>query len=98
MISLNQIEQHYPENLRGFKRNILREYLQYKILEVIFNSRLALRGRLRQFWILNYKFWISAKNNYEFLILDFELRNTFKNNYEFWILDFELPLKTILDF
>jgi len=41
MISINQIEQHYPENLRGFKRNILREYLQYKILEVIFNSRLA---------------------------------------------------------
>lgn len=41
MISINQIEQHYPETLRGFKRNILREYLQYKILEVIFNSRLA---------------------------------------------------------
>lgn len=41
MISINQIEEHYPENLRGFKRNILREYLQYKILEVIFNSRLA---------------------------------------------------------
>lgn len=41
MISLNKIEQFYPENLRGFKRNILREYLQYKILEIIFNSRLA---------------------------------------------------------
>ncbi len=41
MISINQIEQLYPENLRGFKRNILREYLQYKILELIFNSRLA---------------------------------------------------------
>lgn len=41
MISINQIEQYYPENLRGFKRNILREYLQYKILEIIFNSRLA---------------------------------------------------------
>ena len=41
MISIHQIEQYYPENLRGFKRNILREYLQYKILEIIFNSRLA---------------------------------------------------------
>ena len=41
MISLHNIEQFYPENLRGFKRNILREYLQYKILEIIFNSRLA---------------------------------------------------------
>jgi len=41
MISLNQIEQFYPEHLRGFKRNILREYLQYKILEIIFNSGLA---------------------------------------------------------
>ncbi len=41
MISINQIEQYYPENLHGFKRNILREYLQYKILEIIFNSRLG---------------------------------------------------------
>jgi predicted nucleotidyltransferase component of viral defense system len=41
MISLSQIEQYYPQQLRQFKRNILREYLQYKILEIIFNSRLA---------------------------------------------------------
>lgn len=41
MISLAQIEQYYPQYLRGFKRNILREYLQYKILDIIFNSRLA---------------------------------------------------------
>lgn len=39
MLSLSQIEQSYPENLRAFKRNILREYLQYKILEIIFNSK-----------------------------------------------------------
>ena len=39
MLSLSQIEQYYPENLRAFKKNILREYLQYKILEIIFNSR-----------------------------------------------------------
>jgi len=41
MLSLSQIEQSYPENLRAFKRNILREYLQYKILEIIFNSKFA---------------------------------------------------------
>ncbi len=41
MIDLKQIEQDYPENLRAFKKNILREYLQYKILELIFNSKLA---------------------------------------------------------
>ena len=41
MINIKQIEQYYPENLRGFKRNIMREYLQCKILEIIFNSRPA---------------------------------------------------------
>ncbi|MCF7794945.1 nucleotidyl transferase AbiEii/AbiGii toxin family protein [Patescibacteria group bacterium] len=41
MLSLKQIEQYYPDNLRGFKKNILREYLQYKILEIIFNSKVT---------------------------------------------------------
>ena len=41
MLTLNQIEQNYPEKLQPFKKNILREYLQYKILEIIFNSKLA---------------------------------------------------------
>lgn len=41
MLDLNQIESFYPEYLRSFKRNLLREYLQYKILEVIFDSRFA---------------------------------------------------------
>ncbi len=41
MLSLKEIEKQYPDNLRPFKRNILREYLQYKILEIIFNSPLA---------------------------------------------------------
>ena len=41
MLNLKQIEQYYPENLRAFKKNILREYLQYKILEIIFNSKLS---------------------------------------------------------
>ena len=41
MISISQIEQYYPAYLRGFKKNLLREYLQYKILEIIFNSKVA---------------------------------------------------------
>lgn len=48
MLELNQIESFYPEAVRVFKKNILREYLQYKILEIIFESkyanRLALMG------------------------------------------------------
>lgn len=39
MLNLKRIEKYYPENLRAFKKNILREYLQYKILEIIFNSK-----------------------------------------------------------
>jgi hypothetical protein len=41
MLSLEQIEQQYPESLRPFKRGLLREYLQYKILEIIFASEYA---------------------------------------------------------
>jgi predicted nucleotidyltransferase component of viral defense system len=41
MLTLQQIEQQYPENLRPFKRHLLREYLQYKILEIIFASQYA---------------------------------------------------------
>jgi len=39
MLDINQIESFYPESLKPFKRNLLREYVQYKILEVIFDSR-----------------------------------------------------------
>jgi predicted nucleotidyltransferase component of viral defense system len=39
MLELRQIESFFPEYLRHFKRNILREYLQYKILESVFSSR-----------------------------------------------------------
>ena len=38
MLDIRQIEQYYPENLRGFRRFILREYLQYKVLEILFNG------------------------------------------------------------
>ena len=41
MLTLKEIEKQYPNNLKPYKRNILREYLQYKILEIIFNSSLA---------------------------------------------------------
>lgn len=38
MISLKEIERQYPESLQSHKRFMLREYLQYKILEILFNS------------------------------------------------------------
>ncbi|MDO8593127.1 MAG: nucleotidyl transferase AbiEii/AbiGii toxin family protein [bacterium] len=41
MLRLKEIAKQYPDNLKPFKRNILREYLQYKILEIIFDSPLA---------------------------------------------------------
>lgn len=48
MLNIKQIESFYPEPLRSFKKNLLREYMQYKILEAIFDSKfgrkLALLG------------------------------------------------------
>lgn len=41
MLSLVNIEKYYPPRERPFKRNILREYLQYKILEIVFNSQIG---------------------------------------------------------
>lgn len=41
MLTLAQIAQQYPESLRPFKRALLREYLQYKILEIIAQSAYA---------------------------------------------------------
>jgi len=38
VIEFEQIESYYPKKLRVFKKNILREYFQYKILEIIYNS------------------------------------------------------------
>lgn len=40
MLSLNELEKYYPANVRVHKRNILREYIQYKFLEAIFDSKL----------------------------------------------------------
>lgn len=41
MLNLSNIEKYYPKNEQAFKKNILREYLQYKILEIIFNSKIG---------------------------------------------------------
>ncbi|MDO8529064.1 MAG: nucleotidyl transferase AbiEii/AbiGii toxin family protein [bacterium] len=41
MLSVQEIEKYYPENIKSFKRNMLREYLQYKILQIIFSSKQA---------------------------------------------------------
>lgn len=38
MLSLDQIRQFYPRSAAIAERNILREYLQYKILAIIFSS------------------------------------------------------------
>lgn len=38
MLELKEIESFYPEHLRPFKANILREYLQYKMLEAVYSS------------------------------------------------------------
>jgi len=39
MLDIEKIESFYPEYLRVFKKNLLREYLQYKILEIIYDSK-----------------------------------------------------------
>jgi len=43
MLDIKQIETFYPEYLRSFQRNLLREYLQYKILEIVFDSKFGER-------------------------------------------------------
>jgi predicted nucleotidyltransferase component of viral defense system len=41
MLELQQIKKEYPESLQGFERAIVREYLQVKILQAIFESKQA---------------------------------------------------------
>jgi predicted nucleotidyltransferase component of viral defense system len=38
MLDIKQIETFYPDHLKPFKKNIIREYLQFKILEAMFDS------------------------------------------------------------
>lgn len=40
MLNINEIRKYYP-NLSGFDKNVLREYLQYKILDIIFKSDIS---------------------------------------------------------
>jgi predicted nucleotidyltransferase component of viral defense system len=41
MLSLSEIKSFYPEHLHSFERFLLREYLQYKILEIVYESHLG---------------------------------------------------------
>lgn len=41
MLEFSEIKQQYPEKLQQYERAILREYLQYKILQAIFQSQHA---------------------------------------------------------
>lgn len=41
MLSLEEIKQYYPEALRKDLSYLLKEYLQYKILEIVFNTPFA---------------------------------------------------------
>ena len=43
MLNLSQIQQFYPPQLHPFGSFLLREYLQYKILALLFNSDYALK-------------------------------------------------------
>jgi len=39
MLSIDEIVKYYPQNMHIYRRQLLREYLQYKILDIIFNSK-----------------------------------------------------------
>ncbi len=41
MLALSEIEKNYPDYLKAYKPFILREYLQHKILQIIFDSKYA---------------------------------------------------------
>jgi len=43
MLDFEQIRAQYPNELQGYEKAILREYLQYKILQAIFESKYASR-------------------------------------------------------
>lgn len=38
MLDLDDVLSNYPERLRGFRENLLKEYLQYRILDIIYGS------------------------------------------------------------
>ena len=44
MLNVNELLLYYPKSLQVYREFILREYLQYKILQIIFNSPLYNKG------------------------------------------------------
>ena len=73
MLSLSQILDQYPQNLRAFPETLLKEYLQCKILNSIFNNeaadKLAFMGgtALRRCMVdaVSRKTWISTISTWE---------------------------------
>ena len=41
MLNLDDILKSYPQRLGGFRENILKEYLQYKILDIVYGAKYA---------------------------------------------------------
>ena len=41
MLSIEEIKKQYPSDIHKFERGMLREYLQFLILEIIFNSKIS---------------------------------------------------------
>lgn len=41
MLTLAEIERSYPPEQRGFRRFLLREYLQHKLLQIVFDNKYA---------------------------------------------------------
>ncbi|RKY41999.1 MAG: nucleotidyl transferase AbiEii/AbiGii toxin family protein [Candidatus Makaraimicrobium thalassicum] len=39
MLNFNDVLSYYPDKLRVFKENILKEYLQYKILDILYSTK-----------------------------------------------------------
>jgi len=41
MLSIEEIKKQYPNDIHKFERGLLREYLQYLILEIVFSSNVS---------------------------------------------------------
>src|SRR3989338_7513795 len=46
MINVDELKKYYP-GLKGFERSVLREYIQHKILDIIFKNKI---GSKLSFW------------------------------------------------
>lgn len=78
MLDLTEIKKFYPENVHTFERSILREYLQFKILDIIFKSDFArqlsfLGGTALRICYGSYRFSEDIDfDNFELNLSDFE--------------------------